>query len=303
MYTYPASFTTATTAEALAFLASPTLLARRFAEIIGARKFLASLVLASRYTMTGGALVYVPDEAVQAGSDPEQITPGAEYPMISLNPDLAEIVSAIKKGFSTEITDEAVGRMQIDPIERALAMLANRMTSEFDSVAMALVASRITATFSGGAWSTGTNIIGNVAGAKAALLNLKLGYRADAILLSETQWAAVQAPLLSLLPREQANPVLSGTEFPSIMDITWLHSPDVPANWIPTVIDSANLGGIGHESIPSAEYVSVSVGDGTSVEVARYRQETDSTRIQVRKADVPIVRNPGAGVEITGTGL
>lgn len=302
MYTYPESFATATVAEALAFLQSPTLLARRFAEIVAAQQFLAPMVLAGRYPMQGGALVYFPDEAIEAGSAPEQIAPGGEYPLISLNADEAQIVAALKKGFGTKITDEAVGRSLMDPIEHALAMLANRMVSDFDSVAMSAAASAITTTVAGGAWTAPATIVGNVASAKAALLNRKLGYNADAIILTETQWASVQAPLIDILPRESANPVLSGG-FPNIMGLTWLHSPNLPAGWVPTVVDTANLGGIGHETIPSAEYVSVSVGNGDTVEVARYREQNDSTRVQVRKADVPVVRNSGAGVEITGTGL
>lgn len=302
MYTYPASFSSATVAEATAFLKSPTLIARRFAEIVAGQKFLSPLVLAGRYDMIGGALAYLPDEAIEAGTAPEQIKPGGEYPLVSLNADAAQIIEALKKGFGSEIADETVGRLKMDPIERALRMLANRMVSDFDGVAMSLVASSITATVTGGAWTDAAAIVGNLAAAKAALSNKKLGYSADAVVLTESQWAAVQAPLLELLPRESANPLLSGG-FPNIMGVTWLHSPNLPSGWVPTVIDSANLGGIGHENIPSPEYVSVAMGDGTSVEVARFREQNDSTRVQVRKADTPVVVNPGAGVEITGTGL
>lgn len=302
MYTYPESFATATVAEALAFLKSPTLLARRFSEIVAGQKFIAPMVLAGRYPMQGGALLYFPDESIEAGSAPEQIAPGGEYPLISLNADEAQIIAALKKGFGTEITDESVGRLVMDPVERGLAMLANRLVSDFDSVALASVASTVTATISGAAWTTAAAIVGNIASAKAALLNKKLGYAADAIILTETQWASVQAPLIDVLPRESANPVLA-SDFPSIMGLTWLHSPNLPSGWVPTVVDTANLGGIGHEQIPSSEYVSVSIGNGDTVEIARYREKNDSTRVQVRKADVPVVRNPGAGVEITGTGL
>lgn len=302
MYTYPEAFSTATVADAAAFLKSPTLLARRFAEIVSARKFLSHLVLAGRYEMVGGAVVYLPDEAIEAGEDPEEVKPGGEYPTISLNPDQTAIVEAMKKGFGTEVTDEAVGRFRMDPVERALRLLANKQVREFDTRSMSLVASSITQSLTGGAWTSAANIIGNVSAAKAELSELGLGYEADAVILTETQWAAVAAPLLSVLPREQGNPVLSG-RFPQFMGLTWLTSPDLPSGWVPTVVDTANLGGIGHEDIPSEEYVSLSAGDGTSVEVARFRKENDSTRIQVRKADVPVVRNPKAGIEITGTGL
>ena len=302
MYTYPEAFLDATTAEALAFLKSPALLARRFTEIVAARGFLAHKVLASRYTMVGGALVYLPDESIEADESPEQIAPGGEYPMITLSPDQVEIVQAMKRGFGTEVTDEAVGRLQMDPIERALAMLANKQISEFDELSMSLVASSITQSVTGGAWTTGKQIVADTAKAKAKLTSHKLGYRADAVILTDDQWALVGAPLLEVLPREAANPVLSG-DFPNFMGLTWLHSADLPSGWVPTVVDTRSLGGIGHENIPSPEYVSRSVGDATSVEIARYREKNDSTRVQVRKTDVPVVRNPKAGVEITGTGL
>lgn len=302
MYTYPDSFTDATAADALAFIASPTLLARRFADIVASRGFVAHRVLAGRYTMEGGALVYIPDEAVEASDSPENIKPGGEYPMVELSADQTTIIEALKKGFGTIITDEAVGRQKMDPIERALAMLANKQISEFDEVAMTTVASLITETVTGAAWTSGKQIVTDVAKAKAHIKAHRLGFTADTVVLTDLQWAEISGDLLEVLPREQANAAQSG-EFPNIMGLTWLYTSDLPSGWVPTVIDSANLGGIGHEAIPSPEYVTQSVGDGLPVEVARYRETSDSTRIQVRKTDVPVVRNPKAGVEITSTGL
>lgn len=300
MYTFPATFATATVAEAIAFLKSPNLLAKRFAEIVAARNFLSHLVLAGRYEMVGGALVYFPNEAIEASDSPEQVKPGGNYPTITLDPDQVAIVEAMKKGFNTDITDEAVGRFKMDAIERALAMLANKQVSEFDTRAMSLVASAITETSASGAWATGKAIVDGVAKAKAKVKSHKLGYVPDAVVLTDTQWGAIEGPLTEVMPREAGNPVTNG--FPNFMGLTWLASSDLPSGWVPTVVDTANLGGIGHEDIPSPEYVSVAVGNSI-VELARFRKENDSTRLQTRKADVPVVRNPKAGVEITGTGL
>lgn len=302
MYTYPDSFAEATAKDALAFLQSPTLLVRRFAEIVAARGFLSHKVLANRYTMVGGALVYIPDESVEAEDSPEKIKPGGEYPLIELSADQTAIVEAMKKGFGTIVTDEAVGRQAMDPVERAVAMLANKQISEFDAAAMAVVASRITETITGAAWTSGKQIVTDVAKAKATIKGHRLGFEADAIILTDLQWAAISGDVLEVLPREAGNAALSGN-FPDFMGLTWLYSSDLPSGWVPTVIDSANLGGIGHESIPSPEYASLQIGDGLPVEVARYREQSDATRIQVRKTDVPVVRNPKAGVEITSTGL
>lgn len=309
MLTYPIPSSTltgsATLAQAVAFLKSPTLLARRLSEIISSYNFLSHYVLRGRYTMTGGALAYLPDEAVKAADGPETITPGGEYPLVTLNPDAAVIVAAMKKGFGTEVTDEEVGRLLMDPIERGLQMLAFTMVSSFDGIAMASVASAITATVASSAWSGasgGTNLVASIEAAKASLRAQHRGYNATSVVLTGAQYAAVAPTLLPLLPREAGNPVLSGST-PNLLGLDWVTSDDLPAGWVPTVIDANNLGGIAHEDIPSPEYTPMVVGNGSNVEVARFRAQNDSTRIQVRKPDVPIVRNPGAGIEITGTGL
>lgn len=312
MLTYPIPGSTlvgnATVAQVLAFLKSPTELARRFADIMADHNFLSHAVLRGRYRITGGALVYLPDEVIQTDERPETIAPGGEYPLVTLNADAPQIVAAMKKGFGTEVTDEEVGRLLLDPVERAIQMLAYTMVSRFDSIAMAAIASAVTQSVSGGSWTGATatsTIVGNVEAAKAAIRAQRRGYRATTIVLTGAQYAAIAPSLLSVLPREAGNPVLSGS-WPNILGLDWVTSDDLPAGWRPTVLDADNLGGIGHEDIPSPEYVALSAinpANGAGVEVARYRERHDSTRIQVRKADVPVVRNPGAACEITGTGL
>lgn len=301
--TYPGSFASATAADAQAFLKSPTLLARRFAEIVASRGFLAHRLLTGRYSMEGGALVYIPDEAVEADESPEKIKPGGEYPMIELSEDAAVVIEALKKGFGTIVTDEKVGREKMDPIERALAMLANKQISEFDEAALSSIASSVTQSVTGAAWSGAPKtIVKNIELAKAEIRGLRLGFQADAIVVTDTQWANVIAEILELLPRESRNGVESGN-FVDALGLTWFHSPDLPSGWVPTVMDTRNLGGIGHENVPSAEYVQVAAADGLPVEVARFRERRDATTVQVRKTDVPVVRNPKAACEIASTGL
>jgi hypothetical protein len=303
MSTYPSPFADATAADALAFLKSPTLLARRFAEILAAREFIAHRILTGRYSMAGGALVYIPDEATSTDDAAENIKPGGEYPLIELSPDATLVIEALKQGFGTPITDESVGRQAMDPIERAIARLANRLVSDFDETSLTSIASAVTESVTGSAWTGNPKtIVKNVELAKAKIRGHRLGFGADAIVLTDTQWATVSAEILELLPREQRNGVESG-QFVQTLGLTWLHSPDLPSGWVPTVVDTANLGGIGHEDIPSPEYRPVAVGNDQVAEVASYRQKNDSTEIHVRKTDVPVVRNPKAACEIASTGL
>lgn len=308
MLTYPipgSALNTTTVAQALAFLNSPTFIARRFSEILSDHNFLAHYLLRGRYTMVGGAVAYSPDEAISSGATAETVAPGGEYPLTALPADAAVLVAALKKGLGTEIADETVGRLAMDPIERAIQMLAFDLVSQFDAAAIAAVQSAVSATTAGAAWTTAAPIVANVEAAKANIKALKKGYRATSVVLTDIQWAAVAPVLLPLLPREAGNPILAG-QFPNILGLDWISSSDLPGNWVPLVTDADNLGGIGHEDIPSPEYVSLSsiaAENRSNVEVARFREKNDSTRIQVRKADVPIVANPGAATKITGTGI
>lgn len=305
-YPIPASaLTNVTVAQALAFLASPTLIARRFAEILADHNFLAHYLLRGRYTMAGGAAAYIPDEAISTGSNAETVAPGGEYPLTAIPSDVAVLVAALKKGLGTEVADEQVGRTRMDPIERAIQMLAYDLVSQFDAASIAAIVSTVTSTTAGSAWTSGAALVANVEAAKATIKGQRKGYRATSVVLTDTQWAAAAPVLLPLLPREAGNPILAGT-FPNVLGLDWVSSPDLPANWVPMVVDADRLGGIGHEDIPSPEYVSlgsIAAGNGSNVEIARFREKNDATRIQVRKPDVPIVANPGAATKITGTGL
>jgi hypothetical protein len=307
MLTYPIPGSTltgnATVAQALAFLKSPSQIARRFSEIIADHNFLAHYLLRGRYTMQGGAIL-VSSDNTSTGGTTETVAPGGEYPMIALPTDTATLIAALKKGLATEVVDEEVGRLAMDPVERAIQLLAFQTVSDFDAAALSAIMSAITGTYASAAWSSATNIVTAVETAKAQFGALHKGYLATSVVLTGTQWAAIAAPLLSLLPREAGNPLLAGG-VPNIQGVDWVSSNDLPAGWVPTIFDANNLGGIGHEDIPSPEYVALSsIADNRSnVEVARYRDKTDSTRIQVRKADVPVVRNVDAGIKFTGTGL
>lgn len=295
----------ATLAQTLAFLKSPTLLARRLSVILGAQKFIAHVILGQRYTIQGGVLAYFEDETVLADEAPETVTPGSSYPMLTLDEDQVKMLAAFKVGFGTSITDEAVGRELIAPVDRALGKLANTLVADFDTKALAVIKSRVSQTVTGGAWTSCDQVIGDVFTAKATILDQKRGFQADTVVLTELQYAKVMPKLLPLLPREGGNPV-TASDFPNILDLNWLHSPFLPSNWVPLVLDSQNLGGIGHENVPSPEYAAVSTvvpNDASNVEVARMRLGNDATNIQLRKCDVAVVRNPLAGVQITETGL
>lgn len=289
-----------TTAEALAFVKSPTLLARRFAEILSAQEFIGLSLLTGRYTVQGGAIAVPKNEVIRADRPAETVAPGAEYKLTPLSAEQYDLYMAAKRGLATEVTDEEVGRNQGQPVENAIQLLKNELLFDANALAVGVIASKVTQTLAAGAaWTTGKQIVKDVLRAKAAARKLKLGYNFDTVVLTEDQYAAAMPEVFDMLPNNDPS-VVSGN-FPNVLGLTWLSTPDADfAN--PLLVDRQRLGGIAREDIPSPEYRKLD--NGTGVEVASIREpKADKTRIQVRNPHVPVVTNPKAGLFITGTGL
>lgn len=289
-----------TTAEALAFVKSPTLLARRFAEILSAQEFIGLSLLTGRYTVQGGAIAVPKNEVIRADRPAETVAPGAEYKLTPLSAEQYDLYMAAKRGLATEVTDEEVGRNQGQPVENAIQLLKNELLFDANALAVGVIASKVTQTLAAGAaWTTGKQIVKDVLRAKAAARKLKLGYNFDTVVLTEDQYAAAMPEVFDMLPNNDPS-VVSGN-FPNVLGVTWLSTPDADfAN--PLLVDRQRLGGIAREDIPSPEYRKLD--NGTGVEVASIREpKADKTRIQVRNPHVPVVTNPKAGLFITGTGL
>ena len=100
MLTYPIPSSVlsgnATLVQVLAFLKSPTMLARRFDEILRDHNFLSHYLLRGRYPVVGGAIVYLPDETIDTDEGPETIAPGGEYPLVTLNADAPQIDGTVR---------------------------------------------------------------------------------------------------------------------------------------------------------------------------------------------------------------
>ena len=64
-----AQLAAATTAQAMAFLKSPTLLARRMSEILAAQEFVGYSLLTGRYTVEGGAIAVPKNEVIPTLDD------------------------------------------------------------------------------------------------------------------------------------------------------------------------------------------------------------------------------------------
>lgn len=294
----------ATTAQALAFLKSPTLLSRRLSEILSAQEFIGYSLLTGRYKVEGGAIAVPKNEVIRADRPAETVNAGAEYKLTPLSAEEYDLYQATKDGLATEVTDEEVGRTKQQPIENALQLLKTELLFRANSIALAAITSKVTDTVASPAnWTTGKEIVKGVLKARADRRKLKLGFAVDAVVLTEDQYALAAPELYDMLPDNDPS-IITGS-FPNFLGITWMSTAD--SNFAnPLLLDRKRLGGIAREDIPSPEYARVPAINGmdTGVEIASIRKpEADKTRIQARNAHVPVVVNPKAGVFITGTGL
>jgi hypothetical protein len=149
-------------------------------------------------------------------------------------------------------------------------------------------------------WSTGTpTILKDIMKAKAVIVGLNLGYNPDTIVMDDSHYAYLMSDtnVTNALRRETTdNPVYTGT-IERLGGLTIVVSPNIGAN--PYVLDSQQVGGMADEVDGAPGYA---VSD-LAVQIKSIRMDMlDAWDLQGRRKTVPVVQEPGAGVQITGTG-
>jgi len=309
-YIYPAAPTVAadmTTVEIHHLLKTPTMIRKRLQEIL-AHKFIADYLLAGRYAAVGGGIFYETGEEIFPADSPEAVGPGAEYPKTAMTAGELAAAKVTKWGQDSPVSDEAISRLGIDVVNRALRKLANGNIRHVDSVALAVIASKVTQTLSvgagglnTGAWTTDDAIVEGILAVKAQAEEDNEGedFSYDTVVLKPTQFAKVAGKIITggLVPREQQNAIVSGV-IPDYMGLTWTTSTHTPFT-NPILVDREQLGGMADENIESPGYTGL---DGVQVKSIR-KDDTDSYLLRGRRVTVPVVLEPRAGVVITDTGL
>ncbi len=281
------------------FLNSPTLLARRL-RTIAENRFISDVLLSGRARAEGGAIVYEQSEGLYTERPIEAVSPGGEYPLTPITGGPAQVAKIVKWGQDTLVTDEAIRRQRMSPVERGLTKLVNTVVKQVDSVALSLVASAVTQTVAASAaWSAGTaTILRDIMRARATIAALNQGYSPDLLIVDDMTYAYVasDATVTNALQRESgANPVYSG-EFPIIAGLRVLPTPNLPSAgaW---VVDSTQLGGMADEDLGGGYQAAGPVG----LEAKSMRDdENDQWRLRARRVVVPWVQEPNAAVRITG---
>lgn len=304
MQTYPftpSQLSTASATDLLAFIKSPTLVARRLGEILSAQQFIGLFLLQGRYALQGGAIAVPSNEKFRTERGAETVNAGAEYKLTPLSAEQYELYTALKQGIATEVTDEEITRSLRQPVEDALTLLQTELVFDANELALGVIDSAVTQTLAAtaGGWANGKAILKDALRVQAATRALKLGYAVDTVVLPGDQYAEVLPELLDVLPKDD-DTAKTGA-FPTIAGLTWV-SADGDDLSDPLFVDRRRLGGIAREQIASPEYRQV--GNDTGVEVMTERvAKADKTRLQARNPHVPVVVNPLAGFHVTGTAV
>lgn len=298
-YTYPAppATTAADVTTIHRFMQSPPLIARRLRGLLEQR-YIADAILTGRFKAQGGAITYESGEPLGTGEAPKAVGPGGEYPLVSLGGGVLTTAKTTNWGQDTHVTDAAIARQLMNPVERGFTKLANQSVKHVDSVALSAVASAVTGvTAIGAALSAASaeQVLTAFLTAKAEILKLNEGYDPDTVVLDDISWAIVMAKFTAAgyLPRESGKtPILTG-DFPEVMGLRWLATPNVPVANVGLVVDSKQLGGMADEDLGGPGYTKI---DGIGVETKAIREDdTDRYRLRARRVTVPVITEAAAG--------
>lgn len=286
------------------FLQSPTALQRRLRTFRDLR-FVSDQLLTQRFRSQGGAVLYEMSEPFVSDRTVESVGAGSEYPYANLPTGTAALAAIAKWGQKVKLTDEEIARNLFggSAVDRALQKVVNSIISQVDGITMSAIYSAITAQSTvvdswnpASTTSVAPSILLDVLKAKAVVVGLNLGYMPDTLALNDTHYAFLMADdkVTNAWRRETTdNPVYSGT----VERIAGLNIVVSPAITNPIVLDSTQLGGMADEVDGAPGY---SVAD-LAVQVKSIRLEgQDAWDLQGRRKTVPVVQEPGAGVEITG---
>lgn len=307
-YTYPPAAPTISgdNVTISRFLANPALVARRL-RTIAEQRFISDVLLTGRFQVQGGAILYETGETIYTDRTPEAVAPGSDYPQTPVSEGTASLAKVVKWGEDVPITDEAIKRRQMDPVNKAMLKLVNTMVKTVDSVAMSAISSAVTqSTGATASWKadSGTNIFRDIMLAKANILALNQGYDPDTVVVDDLTFANMVSDnrFQGILPREKTDGVVYTGNFPVVAGLRILPSPNIfgggTSSAIALVLDSKQLGGMADEDLGGPGYASAGY---PGVEAKMIREDKkDQWLGRCRRVTVPVVLEPAAAWKITG---
>lgn len=253
---------------------------------------------------SGGAVGYEQVEGVFADSAPEIVAPGAEYTLSTIADGPAGLARVAKWGKDTEVTDEAIKRRNMDPVNKGLLKLTNSAGLVIDQAVVSVIASAVTATrTAAAAWSSASpTILRDILRAVADVRALNLGYEPNVLLVDDSTWAylASDTVISAAMARETANNPVNTGRFSTLAGLQVIPTPaaNLPggAGGSAWILDTNQLGFIATEDLGGGYQ---QAGELIQSKVIR-EEHRDLWRLRARANFVPVVTDPGAGFKITG---
>lgn len=285
-------------------LQSPTQIRRRLRTLADVR-FVSDQILTQRFRSSGGAVLYEISEPIFNEREIEAVAPGSEYPRDTPANGEAAMAAVSKWGQATFLSDEKLKRSVYmgSEVDRSLRKVVNTIVRKVDRITLSAVASAVTATSPAidGWEGNDAAMLRDIELAKAAIIDLDMGYVADTILMSTVKYAnLVSDDKIATLRRRETtdNPVYSGQiEVIAGLTVVTSSSGNLPTDdvWI---LDSKQLGGMADESEVDPGYTVAEMG----IQVQNERvAKRDGWDLWGRRLTVPVVQEPGAAIRITGT--
>lgn len=285
------------------FLKNPAFVARRVQDLASLR-LIGTELLRGRLDATGGAVLYEQIEGMFADAAPEAVAPGAEYTLTTVADGPAALAKVTKSGKDTLVTDEAIARRNMNPVEKGLRKLTNSGVLAVNSTVVSLVASGVTANRAASAVWTGSSavILRDILRAKASITELNQGYDPNVLLVDDETWAYMASdPVVSaaMAREDRSNPIYSG-RFDILAGLEIIPTPTAylpggvgTSAW---VLDTNQLGFIAPEDIDGGYQ---QAGEILQTKVMR-EEQNDGWRLRSRSNFAAGVTDPGAGFRITG---
>jgi hypothetical protein len=284
------------------FLNNPTAVSRRL-RTIAENRFIADVLLTGR--VEGSSILYETDESIYTTDAPEIVAPGAQYPRTLAPTGTAAVAVPPKWGQEVPITDEEIGRLRMNVVERNLQKVVNYIVATVDSTVLSVISSTVTQSIAALAnWNAGTaNPILDLLRAKATIRQTNKGYEPDTVACDDFAFAYIvgNMSILATMAREAGTTVSMSGDLPVLAGLRILPTPNLPTAGTALVLDSNALGSLGFERIPSPDYQ----GDPAvtvETQVRRNPLGNDEWLVRGRRPVVGFVQEPAAACKMTGLG-
>lgn len=285
------------------FLNNPTAVNRRL-RTIAENRFIANVLLTGR--VEGASILYETDESIYTSDAPEIIAPGAQYPRSLAPTGTAAVAVPPKWGQEVPITDEEIGRLRMQVVERNLQKIVNFLVSTVDSTVLTVINAAVTQSLpTVGVWDGATaNPILDLLRARALIRSTNKGYDPDTVVVDDFAYAYIVGNMnvLATMAREQGTTASMSGSVPVLAGLRILTSPNLPTGATTALIlDSNALGSLGYERIPSPDYQG-DPANGVETQTRRNPLGNDEWLVRARRPVVGFVQEPGAAAKITGIG-